>query len=112
VVSVRGRNSASLKQLPRQNRTILGGAKTLGAKVLGMVYNADRVPWRSPPVATYLRKDGMPATLIAASEDLGNVGRRTDYPQCTTSPTPGENREHNWDSPETHDVEVHVGNPS
>jgi hypothetical protein len=67
VVSVRGRNSASLKQLPRQNRTILGGAKTLGAKVLGMVYNADRVPWRSPPVATYLRKDGMPATLIAAS---------------------------------------------
>ena len=28
-------------------------------------------------------------------EDLGNVGRRADYPKCTTSPTLGENREHN-----------------
>ncbi|MFZ2995960.1 TIGR02594 family protein, partial [Sphingobium sp.] len=41
------------------NASILGWAKTLGAKVLGMVYNADSVPWCGLFVAHALRDGGV-----------------------------------------------------
>jgi uncharacterized protein (TIGR02594 family) len=45
--------------------TIMGWAKKLGTKVLGMVYNADSVPWCGLFVATCLAEDGIPAAAIA-----------------------------------------------
>jgi hypothetical protein len=45
--------------------TIMGWAKKLGTKVLGMVYNADSVPWCGLFVATCLAEDGIPAAPIA-----------------------------------------------
>jgi uncharacterized protein (TIGR02594 family) len=45
--------------------TIMGWAKKLGTKVLGMIYNADSVPWCGLFVATCLAKDGIPAAPIA-----------------------------------------------
>ncbi|WP_380787220.1 TIGR02594 family protein [Sphingomonas sp. R86521] len=45
--------------------TIMGWAKKLGMKVLGMVYNADSVPWCGLFVATCLAQDGVPAAPIA-----------------------------------------------
>ncbi|KQM56706.1 hypothetical protein ASE69_03575 [Sphingomonas sp. Leaf208] len=45
--------------------TIMGWAKKLGTKVLGMVYNADSVPWCGLFVATCLAEDGVPAAPIA-----------------------------------------------
>lgn len=45
--------------------TIMGWAKKLGSKVLGMVYNADSVPWCGLFVATCLAEDGIPAAPIA-----------------------------------------------
>ena len=45
--------------------TIMGWAKRLGAKVLGMVYNANSVPWCGLFVATCLAEDGIPAAQIA-----------------------------------------------
>lgn len=47
------------------NPTIMGWAKKLGTKVLGMVYNADSVPWCGLFVATCLAEDGIPAAPIA-----------------------------------------------
>ncbi len=47
------------------NPAIMGWAKRLGTKVLGMVYNADSVPWCGLFVATCLAEDGIPATPIA-----------------------------------------------
>ena len=41
------------------NKTILGWAGSLGAKVLGMVYNADSVPWCGLFVANCLRAAGI-----------------------------------------------------
>ncbi|MFZ2996297.1 TIGR02594 family protein, partial [Sphingobium sp.] len=41
------------------NASILSWAKTLGAKVLGMVYNADSVPWCGLFVAHSLRDGGV-----------------------------------------------------
>jgi uncharacterized protein (TIGR02594 family) len=45
--------------------TIMGWAKKLGTKVLGMVYNADSVPWCGLFVANCLAEDGIPAAPIA-----------------------------------------------
>jgi uncharacterized protein (TIGR02594 family) len=45
--------------------TIMGWAKKLGTKVLGMVYNADSVPWCGLFVATCLAEDGIAAAPIA-----------------------------------------------
>jgi uncharacterized protein (TIGR02594 family) len=45
--------------------TIMGWAKTLGTKVLGMVYNADSVPWCGLFVATCFAEDVIPAAPIA-----------------------------------------------
>lgn len=45
--------------------TIMGWAKKLGTKVLGMVYNADSVPWCGLFVATCLAENGIPAAPIA-----------------------------------------------
>lgn len=43
--------------------TILGWAKRLGTKMLGMVYNTDSVPWCGVFVAYCLQEDGIePAT--------------------------------------------------
>lgn len=45
--------------------TIMGWARKLGAKVLGMAYNADSVPWCGVFVAACLAEDGIPAAPIA-----------------------------------------------
>ena len=45
--------------------TIMGWAKKLGTKGLGMVYNADSVPWCGLFVAKCLAEDGIPAAPIA-----------------------------------------------
>jgi uncharacterized protein (TIGR02594 family) len=47
------------------NPTIMGWAKRLGTKVLGIAYNADSVPWCGVFVATCLAEDGLPAAPIA-----------------------------------------------
>lgn len=46
--------------------TILGWAKRLGTKVLGMIYNADSVPWCGVFVAYCLQEDGLDPAPIAA----------------------------------------------
>lgn len=45
--------------------TIMGWARKLGTKVLGMVYNADSVPWCGLFVAACLAEDGILAAPIA-----------------------------------------------
>jgi uncharacterized protein (TIGR02594 family) len=45
--------------------TIMGWAKKLGTKVLGMAYDADSVPWCGVFVAACLAEDGIPAAPIA-----------------------------------------------
>lgn len=45
--------------------TILGWAKRLGTKVLGMVYNADSVPWCGLFVATCMAEAGIQPPSIA-----------------------------------------------
>ena len=45
--------------------TILGWAKRLGTKILGMVYNADSVPWCGVFVAYCLQEDGIEPVAIA-----------------------------------------------
>ncbi|MEG3169235.1 TIGR02594 family protein [Sphingomonas sp. LB3N6] len=50
---------------PANSSTIMGWAKKLGTKVLGMVYNADSVPWCGLFVAACLAEDGIPAAPIA-----------------------------------------------
>jgi uncharacterized protein (TIGR02594 family) len=47
------------------NATILGWAKRLGTRVLGMIYNADSVPWCGVFVASCLAEDGIGAAPIA-----------------------------------------------
>ncbi|MFC3579143.1 TIGR02594 family protein [Sphingomonas hylomeconis] len=46
------------------NASILGWAKLLGAKVLGMAYNADSVPWCGLFVANCLRAAGIDLSAI------------------------------------------------
>ncbi len=45
--------------------TILGWAKRLGTRVLGMIYNADSVPWCGVFVADCLQQDGIAPAAIA-----------------------------------------------
>ncbi len=45
--------------------TIMGWAKNLGPKVLGILYNADSVPWCGLFVAHCLGEEGIPAAPIA-----------------------------------------------
>lgn len=45
--------------------TIMGWAKKLGTRVLGMVYNADSVPWCGLFVATCIAEAGLPTAPIA-----------------------------------------------
>lgn len=45
--------------------TIMGWAKRLGAKVLGMAYNADSVPWCGLFVAQCVSEDGLTPAPIA-----------------------------------------------
>ncbi|WP_380784778.1 TIGR02594 family protein [Sphingomonas sp. R86521] len=45
--------------------TILGWAQRLGTKVLGMIYNADSVPWCGVFVAYCLQNDGIDPAPIA-----------------------------------------------
>lgn len=50
---------------PANSPTILGWAKRLGTKVLGMVYNADSVPWCGLFVAHCIDEAGIAPTPIA-----------------------------------------------
>jgi uncharacterized protein (TIGR02594 family) len=47
------------------NPTIMGWAKRLGTKVLGIAFNADSVPWCGVFVAACLAEDGVLAAPIA-----------------------------------------------
>lgn len=47
------------------NPTIMGWAKRLGAKVLGIAYNADSVPWCGLFVAACMDEAGLPSAAIA-----------------------------------------------
>lgn len=47
------------------SQAILGWAKRLGIKVLGVLYNADSVPWCGVFVASCLAEDGIAAAPIA-----------------------------------------------
>lgn len=47
------------------NPTIMGWAKRLGVKVLGIVYNADSVPWCGLFVAACMDEAGLPSAPIA-----------------------------------------------
>lgn len=50
---------------PANNPTIMGWAKRLGTKALGMVFNADSVPWCGLFVATCVSEAGLPTAPIA-----------------------------------------------
>ena len=50
---------------PANNPTILGWAKRLGNRVLGILYNADDVPWCGVFVAYCLDEAGIAAPLLA-----------------------------------------------
>lgn len=50
---------------PANSPTILGWAKRLGTKVLGIVFNADSTPWCGVFVAFCLAEDGIEAPPIA-----------------------------------------------
>ena len=50
---------------PANSQTILGWAKKLGTKVLGMVYNADSVPWCGLFVATCIAEAGLAPAPVA-----------------------------------------------
>lgn len=50
---------------PANNPTILGWAKRLGGKIVGMAYNADSVPWCGLFVATCVKEAGIEPPPIA-----------------------------------------------
>ena len=50
---------------PANSATILGWAKRLGTRVLGMIYNADSVPWCGVFVAECLDEVGIGSPLFA-----------------------------------------------
>lgn len=51
--------------------TIMGWAKGLDTKVIGVAYNADSVPWCGLFVATCLAEDGIPTAPIAVRAKAG-----------------------------------------
>lgn len=56
--------------------TIMGWAKRLGTKVLGMVYNADSVPWCGLFVATCMQEAGIaPAPIAVRAKAWATWGR-------------------------------------
>lgn len=56
--------------------TIMGWAKRLGTKVLGMVYNADSVPWCGLFVATCMQEAGIdPAPIAVRAKAWTTWGR-------------------------------------
>lgn len=50
---------------PRNNPTIMAWAKRLGSKILGVVYNADSVPWCGLFLAQVMSEAGFKPPLIA-----------------------------------------------
>lgn len=50
---------------PANNGTIMGWAKRLGAKIIGIAYNADSVPWCGVFVAACMQEAGLPSAPIA-----------------------------------------------
>lgn len=59
------------------NPTILGWAKRLGTKVLGMVYNADSVPWCGLFVAHCMHEAGIaPAPIAVRAKAWASWGAR------------------------------------
>ena len=60
---------------PANNPTILGWAKRLGTRVLGIVYNADDVPWCGVFVATCLEEASVePATFAVRARSWATWG--------------------------------------
>lgn len=60
--------------------TIMGWAKRLGTKVLGIVYNADSVPWCGLFVAACMQEAGLPSAPIAVRASAwGNYGQRLRF---------------------------------
>ncbi|SEM53299.1 TIGR02594 family protein [Sphingomonas gellani] len=61
---------------PANSPTIMGWAKRLGTKVLGMVYNADSVPWCGLFVATCMDEVGIaPAPIAVRAKSWATWGQ-------------------------------------
>jgi uncharacterized protein (TIGR02594 family) len=65
LVSARARLGTKEAPGPANSPTILGWAKRLGTKVLGIVFNADSTPWCGVFVAFCLAEDGIEGPPIA-----------------------------------------------
>lgn len=60
---------------PVNSATIMGWAKTLGVRILGMVYNADSVPWCGLFVATCMNEVGIaPASIAVRAKSWATWG--------------------------------------
>lgn len=71
---------------PANSATILGWAKRLGTKALGMVYNADSVPWCGLFVATCVAEAGLtPAPIAVRAKSWATWG----VPLATKEVAPG-----------------------
>lgn len=67
------------------NPTIMGWAKKLGTKILGIVYNADSVPWCGVTVAYCMNEVGIAPPKIsvrAKSWATWGVGLKVPVPGC------------------------------
>jgi uncharacterized protein (TIGR02594 family) len=72
-----GRKKLGTREAPGQanNPTILGWARRLGTKVLGVIYNADDVPWCGVLVAQCLEEaDVTPATFAVRAKSWATWG--------------------------------------
>ncbi|KQN91542.1 hypothetical protein ASE90_01675 [Sphingomonas sp. Leaf67] len=65
---------------PANSPTIMGWAKRLGTKALGILYNADSVPWCGLFVAACMQEAGLPTAPIAVRASAwANYGQRLRF---------------------------------
>lgn len=65
---------------PANSPTIMGWAKRLGTKALGILYNADSVPWCGLFVAACMQEVGLPTAPIAVRASAwANYGQRLRF---------------------------------
>jgi len=64
--------------------TIMGWAKRLGTKILGMAYNADSVPWCGVFVAACMQEAGLePAPIAVRAKAWAEWGARLQFGRLT-----------------------------
>ena len=65
---------------PANSATIMGWAKRLGTKILGMAYNADSVPWCGVFVAACIQEAGLtPAPIAVRAKSWAAWGARLQF---------------------------------